>query len=53
LRSGYHQLPLLLGDRVKIAFWGIDEDGNDQLYHWKFLPLGLKNAPSEFQRVMD
>jgi hypothetical protein len=33
LRSGYHQLPLLLGDRVKTAFWGIDKDGNDQLYH--------------------
>ena len=53
LRSGYHQLPLLLGDRVKTAFWGIDKDGKDQLYHWKFLPFGLKNAPAEFQRVMD
>jgi hypothetical protein len=53
LRSGYHQLPFLLGNRVKTAFWEIDKDGKDQLYHWKFLPFGLKNAPAEFQRVMD
>jgi hypothetical protein len=53
LRSGYHQLPLLVDDRVKTTFWGLDQDGKDQLYHWKFLPFGLKNAPAEFQRVMD
>jgi hypothetical protein len=53
LRSGYHQLPLLMGDQVKTAFWGANHDGKDQLYHWKFLPFGLKNAPAEFQRVMD
>ena len=40
-------------DRVKTAFWRVDRDGRDQLYHWKFLPFGLKNAPAEFQRVMD
>ena len=51
--SGYYQLSLLAENRVKIAFWGVDHDGNDQLYHWKFLPFGLKNAPTEFQRVMD
>ena len=33
LRFSYHQLPLLLGDRVKTAFWEIDKDGKDQLYH--------------------
>ena len=48
LRSGYHQLPLLAEDRMKIAFWGVDHDGKDQLYHWKFLPFGLKNASAEF-----
>ena len=53
LRSGYHQLPLFVGDQLKTAFWGVDHDENDQLYHWKFLPFGLNSALAEFQRVMD
>ena len=53
LRSDYDQLPLFAGDRVKTAFWGVDQDGNDQLYHWKFLLFGLKNMLVEFQRMMD
>ena len=53
LRSSYQQLPILVGDRVKTAFWGVDQDGKDQLYHWKFLPFGPKNPPAKFQRVMD
>jgi hypothetical protein len=53
LRSGYHQIGLREEDKEKMAFWGIDKDGKDRLYHWKFLPFGLKNAPTEFQRVMD
>jgi hypothetical protein len=40
-------------DKDKTAFWGIDMDGKDRLYQWKFLPFGLKNTPTEFQRVMD
>ena len=53
LISGYHQLPILVGDRVKTAFWGVDHDTKDQLYHWKFLPFGLKNALAKFHRMMD
>ena len=49
LRSGYYQLPLFVGNRVKTAFWGVDQDGKYQLYHWKFLPFGLKNAPANFR----
>jgi putative transposase len=44
LRSGYHQLPLREGDKVKTTFGGIDPHGKDYLYQWKFLPFGLKNA---------
>ena len=38
---------------MKTAYWGVDQDGKYQLYHWKFLLFGLKNAHAEFQRVMD
>ncbi len=32
LRSGYHQLPLKEGDKVKTTFWGIDPHEKDCLY---------------------
>lgn len=46
LRSGYHEFPLLAGDRVSL--WEVDEVGMDQLYHWKFIIFGLKNALAWF-----
>jgi hypothetical protein len=53
LHSGYHQIGLREEDKEKTAFWGIDIDDKDRLYQWRFLPFGLKNAPAEFQRVID
>jgi hypothetical protein len=53
LRAGYHQLPIKEEDKPKTAFWGVNSHGKDCLYQWRFLPFGLKNAPAEFQRVMD
>jgi hypothetical protein len=53
LRAWYHLLPIQKEDKGKIAFWGVNSHGKDCLYQWKFLPFGLKNAPVEFQRVMD
>jgi hypothetical protein len=53
LRSNYHQLPLKEGDKVKMAFWGIDHHWKDCLYQWKFLSFGSKSVFEEFQRIMD
>jgi hypothetical protein len=53
LRFNYHQLSLKEGDKVKMTFCGIDPHKKDYLYQWRFLPFGLKNAPIEFQKVMD
>jgi hypothetical protein len=46
-------LPLREDDKVKTTIWGINPHGKDWLFQWKFLPFGLKNAPTKFQRVMD
>jgi hypothetical protein len=32
LQSRYHQLPFCESDKVKIALWGIDQNGKDCLY---------------------
>ena len=45
--QGYHQIPLALDDQEKIAF--VTPIGN---YHYKVMPLGLKNAGSTYQRMM-
>ena len=49
LRSGYHQMPLSEADWPKPSFWGAQR----LLWEWCVVPLGLKNAPSYFQRQMD
>lgn len=46
--KGYHQLEIDEKDRYKTAF--ISHRG---LYQYKRLPFGLKNAPAQFQRMMD
>ena len=38
---------------MKTTFWEVDQDRKDQLFHWKFLPFGLKYTLAEFQWVMD
>jgi hypothetical protein len=53
LYSRYHQIGLREEDKEKMAFWGIDENGKDWLFQWKFLSFGLKNAPTKSQGVMD
>ena len=45
--QGYHQIPLALDDQEKTSF--VMSTGN---YHYKVIPLGLKNAGSTYQRMM-
>lgn len=52
LCMGFNQLSVKESDRDK-TFWGVDERKRDVLYRWNVMPFGLKNAPAEFQRVMD
>jgi transposase InsO family protein/predicted aspartyl protease len=48
MRSGYYQVAMAEGDRDKTAF--ISHRG---LHRYKVMPMGLVNAPSTFQRLMD
>ena len=48
LNKGFHQVPMKPEDVEKTAFctpWG--------KYEYLFMPFGLRNAPSTFQRLMD
>ena len=48
LKYGYYQIQLEETDKYKIAF--VVPFGH---YEWNVLPLGLKNAHSEFQNIMN
>ena len=48
LRSAYHQVPLLSDERKYTTF-----EAGSQLYQFKRIPVGLKNAVLCFQRVVN
>lgn len=46
--KGFHQCAIALRDQEKTAF--VTEDGH---YQYTRMPMGLKNAPSSFQKMMN
>ncbi|KAI5149341.1 hypothetical protein ENBRE01_0846 [Enteropsectra breve] len=48
LKDGYFQIPIREQDRHKTAF-----KFEHSLYEWCRMPMGYKNAPALFQRIMD
>ena len=47
LTSGFYQIPMCPEDKYKTAF-----ATRDGLFQFTWLPMGLKNSPSTFQRLM-
>jgi len=48
LRAGFHQIPIDPASRSATSFWW-----KNQLWRYKRMPFGLRNAPSVFQRIVD
>jgi hypothetical protein len=48
IKSGFWQIQIHPKDRYKIAFTVLFSQ-----YEWNIMPFGLKNALSEFQRIMN
>ena len=48
MKDGFHQIPLKLEHRDLTTM-----STPQGTYRWKVMPMGLKNAPAIFQRIMD
>ena len=48
LRKGFHQIPLHPESRAQTAM-----NLAGKRYQWRVMPMGIKNGPAIFQRVMD
>ena len=48
LSKGFHQIPLHPESRAKTAM-----NLTGKRYQWRVMPMGIKNGPAIFQRVMD
>lgn len=47
-KSGYHQMPVHVGDRHKLAFHTLGST-----YQYRRVAMGLKHAAEHFQKIMD
>ena len=48
MKDGFHQVPVRPEDRHLTAM-----STPKGVYVWKVMPMGLKNAPAIFQRIME